>query len=175
MQPVTCPVLRTITLADLVEKREGSAAMCGITGFVDFKPAAEAALLVRAQAMADTLLHRGPDAGAAWADPNAGFAIGHRRLSIIELSVAGAQPMISQSGRFVISYNGEVYNAAEIRPELEAKGYAFRGHSDTEVILEACAEWGVQQTAHRLIGMFAFALWDRKGTPTLAGPRPAGY
>lgn len=136
--------------------------MCGITGFVDFKPAAETALLGRARAMADTLVHRGPDAGACWADPNAGFATGHRRLTIVDLSQAGAQPMISQSGRFVISYNGEVYNAADIRPELEAKGYVFRGHSDTEVLLEACAEWGVRATVPRLIGMFAFALWDRQ-------------
>jgi asparagine synthase (glutamine-hydrolysing) len=136
--------------------------MCGITGFVDFQPAAEGALLARAHAMANTLLHRGPDAGAAWADPNAGFATGHRRLSIVDLSEAGAQPMVSQSGRFVISYNGEVYNAADIRPELEAKGYVFRGHSDTEVIVEACAEWGVHATMRRLIGMFALALWDRQ-------------
>ena len=136
--------------------------MCGITGFVDFRPAAEQALLGRATMMADTLRYRGPDAAASWADPAAGFATGHRRLSIVELSEAGAQPMISQSGRFVISYNGEVYNAAEIRPELEAKGYVFRGHSDTEVILEACAEWGVETTVRRLIGMFAFALWDRQ-------------
>ena len=136
--------------------------MCGIAGFVDFKQATETALLHRASAMADTLLHRGPDAGVCWADPNAGFATGHRRLSIVELSEAGAQPMVSQSGRFVISYNGEVYNAAEIRPELEAKGYVFRGHSDTEVILEASAEWGVHATVRRLIGMFAFALWDRR-------------
>ena len=136
--------------------------MCGITGFVDFKPAGEVALLARATAMADTLRHRGPDAGASWADPNAGFATGHRRLSIVDLSEAGAQPMVSQSARFVISYNGEVYNAAEIRPELQAKGYVFRGRSDTEVILEACAEWGVHATVHRMIGMFAFALWDRQ-------------
>jgi asparagine synthase (glutamine-hydrolysing) len=136
--------------------------MCGITGFVDFKPAAEATLRARATAMADTLRHRGPDAGASWADPSAGFATGHRRLSIVDLSEAGAQPMVSQSKQFVISYNGEVYNAAEIRPELQAKGYMFRGYSDTEVILEACAEWGVRATVHRLIGMFAFALWDRQ-------------
>ncbi len=136
--------------------------MCGITGFVNFEPASEQALLAQATAMADTLVHRGPDAGASWADPSAGFATGHRRLSIVELSAAGAQPMVSQSGRFVISYNGEAYNADEIRPELEAKGYVFRGHSDTEVILEGCAEWGVQATVRRLIGMFAFALWDRQ-------------
>src|SRR6185437_13693936 len=132
--------------------------MCGITGFVNFKEGPKGVLLARARAMADTLLHRGPDAGAAWADPNAGFATGHRRLSIVDLSEAGAQPMVSQSGRFVISYNGEVYNASEIRPELEAKGYVFRGHSDTEVILEACAQWGVHKVVPRLIGMFAFAL-----------------
>lgn len=136
--------------------------MCGIAGFVDFKPTDEGTLVRRANAMAETLLHRGPDAGACWADPNAGFATGHRRLSIVDLSEAGAQPMVSQSGRFVISYNGEVYNAADIRPELEAKGYLFRGHSDTEVILEGCAEWGVHATVRRLIGMFAFALWDRQ-------------
>jgi asparagine synthase (glutamine-hydrolysing) len=136
--------------------------MCGIAGFVDFKPAGEAALRRQAHAMADTLRHRGPDAGAAWVDPEAGFATGHRRLSIVDLSPAGAQPMVSQSGRLVISYNGEVYNAAELRPELEARGYVFRGHSDTEVILEGCAEWGVEATVRRLIGMFAFALWDRQ-------------
>ena len=136
--------------------------MCGIAGFVDLRPAGEAALRRQAQAMAETLRHRGPDAGACWTDPEAGFATGHRRLSILDLSPAGAQPMVSQSGRFVISYNGEVYNAAELRPELEAKGHLFRGHSDTEVILEGCAEWGVETAVHRLIGMFAFALWDRQ-------------
>jgi asparagine synthase (glutamine-hydrolysing) len=146
----------------LLAGSRGWAAMCGITGFVDFKPAAKAALLARAIAMADTLRHRGPDAGASWADPDAGFATGHRRLSIVDLSEAGNQPMVSQSARFVISYNGEVYNSAEIRPELQAKGYVFRGHSDTEVILEACAESGVHATVRRLIGMFAFALWDRQ-------------
>ncbi len=136
--------------------------MCGIAGFVDYKPAAESALKGRARAMADTLLHRGPDAGGCWADPEAGFATGHRRLSIVDLSEAGAQPMLSHSGRFVISYNGEVYNAAEIRKELEAKGHAFHGHSDTEVIIEGCAEWGIEATVRRLIGMFAIALWDRQ-------------
>ena len=136
--------------------------MCGIAGFADFKPAAEGRLLSLARNMTDTIVHRGPDAGGVWADAEAGYATGSRRLKIVDLTEAGAQPMVSQSGRFVLSYNGEVYNAADIRPELEAKGYRFRGHSDTEVILEACEEWGVQATAKRLIGMFAFALWDRK-------------
>lgn len=112
--------------------------------------------------MADCMAYRGPDASGYWTDPEAGFATGHRRLSIVDLSEAGAQPMVSRSGRFVISYNGEVYNAGEIRPELIDKGYAFRGHSDTEVILEACEEWGVEATVRRLIGMFAFAAWDRR-------------
>ena len=136
--------------------------MCGITGFVDFQPAVEGALLSRARAMADTLSYRGPDASGYWADAEAGFATGHRRLSIVDLSEAGAQPMLSHSGRFVISYNGEVYNAAEIRAELEAKGHSFRGHSDTEVIIEGCAEWGIEPTVRRLIGMFAMAVWDRE-------------
>jgi asparagine synthase (glutamine-hydrolysing) len=115
-----------------------------------------------AKRMTDAMLHRGPDAGDVWCDVQAGLALGHRRLSIIDLSPAGAQPMVSSCGRFVISFNGEVYNFAEIRPELEALGRKFRGHSDTEVIVEACAEWGVEVTTKRLIGMFAMALWDRR-------------
>ena len=107
------------------------------------------------------LRHRGPDAGGVWTDAEAGVAIGHRRLSIIDLSPAGAQPMTSASGRYVLSYNGEIYNAPELRAELESRGAGFRGHSDTEVLLEACAAWGVERAAKRLIGMFAFALWDR--------------
>ena len=112
--------------------------------------------------MTDTLVHRGPDAGDIWLDPEAGLALGHRRLSIIDLSPAGAQPMVSSCGRFVVSYNGEVYNADELRPELEAAGRRFRGHSDTEVIVEGAAVWGVEATVKRLIGMFAMALWDRR-------------
>src|SRR5687767_3272831 len=107
--------------------------MCGIAGFVTFRPGSEDALLSQARAMADCLAYRGPDAGGAWADPGAGFATGHRRLSIVDLSEAGAQPMLSNSGRYAISYNGEIFNAAEIREELVSKGYNFRGHSDTEV------------------------------------------
>jgi asparagine synthase (glutamine-hydrolysing) len=112
--------------------------------------------------MTETLRHRGPDEGAVFADPLAGFALGHRRLSIIELSPAGAQPMMSSCGRFVISYNGEIYNAVELRRELEAAGRRFRGHCDTEVIVEGAAVWGVEATIRHLIGMFAVALWDRR-------------
>ncbi len=111
--------------------------------------------------MAEIMRHRGPDAGDAWCDGGAGLALAHRRLAIIELSPAGAQPMVSSCGRFVISYNGEAYNFAELRSELEAAGRRFRGHCDTEVIVEGAGVWGVEATVKRLIGMFAIALWDR--------------
>ena len=113
------------------------------------------------EAMTATLFHRGPDDGDTWRDEDARLALGHRRLSIIDLSQAGRQPMISANGRLAIVYNGEVYNFAELRTELMRQGCGFRGHSDTEVILEACALWGIERTVPRLIGMFAFALWDR--------------
>ena len=112
--------------------------------------------------MTETLLHRGPDAGELWLDRDALLVLGHRRLSIVDLSAAGAQPMVSSCGRFVISYNGEVYNADEIKPELEAAGRRFRGHCDTEIIVEGAAQWGVEAIVKRLIGMFAMALWDRR-------------
>jgi asparagine synthase (glutamine-hydrolysing) len=111
--------------------------------------------------MADALHHRGPDDSGVWVDDSAGLALGFRRLSIIDLSSLGHQPMVSRSGRTVIIYNGEVYNHRELRAELEAAGTEFRSESDTEVILEACEKWGVDATATRLIGMFAFAVWDR--------------
>ena len=137
--------------------------MCGIAGLWERRGrTAPDALAAVAKAMTDALVHRGPDAGDVWLDPEAGLALGHRRLSIIDLSPAGAQPMVSSCGRFVISYNGEVYNADELRPELEAAGRRFRGHSDTEVIVEGAAVWGVEATVKRLIGMFAMALWDRR-------------
>jgi asparagine synthase (glutamine-hydrolysing) len=137
--------------------------MCGIAGIWDRSwKSSPTAVTAVAEAMADTLRHRGPDEGAVFADASAWLALGHRRLSIVELSQAGAQPMISSCGRFVISYNGEVYNAAELRPELEAAGRRFRGHCDTEVIVEGAAVWGVEATVRRLIGMFAIALWDTR-------------
>jgi asparagine synthase (glutamine-hydrolysing) len=137
--------------------------MCGIAGFLDLDHrCGTQELEALASAMAATLAHRGPDASGIFADAEAGIAFGHTRLSIIDLSPAGAQPMISSCGRCIITYNGEIYNASELRLELEAKGRRFRGHSDTEVIVEACAEWGVRASVERLIGMFAFALWDRR-------------
>jgi asparagine synthase (glutamine-hydrolysing) len=137
--------------------------MCGIAGFVDFRRASsEVELRAAARAMARAIGHRGPDGEGAWADAGAGVALGHRRLSIVDLSPAGAQPMASRAGRFVISYNGEIYNASELRSILEAKGQTFRGHSDTEVIVEGCAAWGVEGCVTRLNGMFAMAIWDRE-------------
>ena len=137
-------------------------AMCGISGIWEQRArSAPEALVNAAKRMTDVLRHRGPDAGDVWYDAAAGLALGHRRLSIIDLSPAGAQPMESSCGRFVISFNGEAYNFGELRPELEAAGRRFRGQSDTEVIVEGAAQWGVAATIRRLIGMFALALWDR--------------
>jgi asparagine synthase (glutamine-hydrolysing) len=137
--------------------------MCGIAGLWDRKGrTAPDELAAIVGAMTESIRHRGPDAGDCWTDAAGGVALGHRRLSIVDLSSAGAQPMVSSCGQFIISYNGEVYNADELRPELEAAGRRFRGHSDTEVIVEGIAEWGLERTVNRLIGMFAMAIWDRR-------------
>jgi len=137
--------------------------MCGIAGFLELerRPGTHE-LEAIAGAMAAKLAHRGPDARGIFVDADAGIGFGHTRLSIIDLSPAGAQPMTSSCGRYVITYNGEIYSSDELKPELEALGHRFRGHSDTEVIIEAIAEWGLRATVERLIGMFAFAVWDRK-------------
>ncbi|MDI6774384.1 MAG: asparagine synthase (glutamine-hydrolyzing) [Verrucomicrobiota bacterium] len=137
--------------------------MCGITGFIDPSGSLARDAIERAVSrMADTLRHRGPDDVGCWADPGCGLALGHRRLSVIDLSPEGHQPMASESGRYVIVYNGEVYNFQELRRELEPLGHRFRGHSDTEVILAAIEQWGVAAAARRFLGMFAFALWDAR-------------
>ena len=104
--------------------------------------------------------HRGPDDAGAWADAQAGIALGHRRLSIVDLSAAGHQPMHSASGRFVMAFNGEIYNHLELRAELEGMGIAWRGHSDTETLLAGFEAWGVEATLKKTVGMFAIALWD---------------
>lgn len=135
--------------------------MCGIAGYIDLAAATpDDVLNAHARAMAAAMVHRGPDDQGTWTDATAGVALAQARLSVIDLSAAGHQPMASASGRYVIVYNGEVYNAEELRRDLD--GIAWRGHSDTEVILEGCAQWGVAATVERLIGMFAFALWDRE-------------
>ena len=137
--------------------------MCGIAGY--WSPKAEDSeerMTALAEAMASAIRHRGPDAGGTWYAAEAGVAFGHRRLSIIDLSIAGAQPMTSHCERYVICYNGEIYNFPDLRRELEDVGHSFRGHSDTEVLLAALAEWGMEKTLKRANGMFAFALWDRK-------------
>jgi len=112
--------------------------------------------------MAGTLAHRGPDGEGVWLDEGAGIALGHRRLAIIDLSPAAQQPMTASDGRYVLSFNGEIYNFRELRRELEAAGIRFRSQSDTEVLLESCARWGVAAATKRFNGIFAFALWDRE-------------
>ena len=137
--------------------------MCGLTGFLDLARTTPADVLADlARRMGSVIEHRGPDDAQIWVDAEAGAALSFRRLAIVDLTEAGRQPMVSANGRFVMIYNGEVYNAEELRPALAASGIAFRGHSDTEVILESCAAIGVAATVPKLIGMFAFALWDRQ-------------
>lgn len=136
--------------------------MCGITGLIDFSRRSPPDELSRiATRMSQSLAHRGPDDFGVWQDAGCGITLGHQRLAILDLSEHGHQPMISANGRFVLSYNGEIYNHAELRETLKSPGHRFRGHSDTEVLLESIAQWGVAETLTRIIGMFAFAVWDR--------------
>ncbi|HEB71304.1 MAG TPA: asparagine synthetase B, partial [Nitrospirae bacterium] len=139
--------------------------MCGIAGFIDATcniPSDEMA--GRARKMARAIKYRGPDDEGVWVDETAGVAFGHRRLSILDLSDKGRQPMISANGRYVIAYNGEIYNHISIRKALDKDHYGirWRGHSDTEALLEAIDKWGMEKTLNEINGMFSFALWDRK-------------
>ena len=133
--------------------------MCGIVGILASggRRPDDAEVVQR---MLDSIRHRGPDDGGIWADPAAGLLLGSRRLAVQDLSPHGHMPMVSRSGRRVITYNGEIYNAPDLRNELEAAGCVFRGHSDTEVLLAAVEAWGLDATLARIVGMFAFALWD---------------
>src|SRR2546423_10139356 len=134
--------------------------MCGVGGFLVARTAATRnELKARLWRMIATLRHRGPDDEGVWTDGRAGLA--HARLSIIDLSPAGHQPMVSADGAAWITYNGEIYNFAEIRQELEALGYRFRSRSDTEVIANGWQAWG-PKIFSRLRGMFALAIWDRR-------------
>jgi asparagine synthase (glutamine-hydrolysing) len=137
--------------------------MCGIAGFIGAASniaGGDAGAI--AEAMAASIAYRGPDDQGIWIDAETQTALVHRRLSIIDLSAAGHQPMLSANERYVISYNGEVYSFQPIAAELTARGHNFRGHSDTEVILESFAVNGIEATLKRMIGMFAIALWDRR-------------
>ncbi|MGH9358307.1 MAG: asparagine synthase (glutamine-hydrolyzing) [Terriglobia bacterium] len=136
--------------------------MCGITGFLDPELPNSDELTHLVVSMADSLAHRGPDDSGFWVDAPAGIALGFRRLAVVDLTPAGNQPMISRGGRYVIVFNGEIYNFADLRRELEPRGHTFRGHSDTEAMLAAIEEWGVAAAMKKFIGMFAFALWDRR-------------
>ena len=136
--------------------------MCGIAGFITSNTLSKTKLTEIAESMSRQIRHRGPDGEGIWADAEAGISLAHRRLAIVDLSPAGAQPMTSSSGDIVIVYNGEIYNAEDIRKELQPNNIPWRGTSDTEVIVEAINQWGLQKTVKKLIGMFAFAVWDRK-------------
>ncbi|MEO6388425.1 MAG: asparagine synthase (glutamine-hydrolyzing) [Croceibacterium sp.] len=135
--------------------------MCGITGYWSAGGKPDENLVRR---MGEAIASRGPDGSGAWVDEQTGIALSHRRLAIIDLSAAGHQPMVSECGRFVLIFNGEIYNHLQLRRELETIGAApeWRGHSDTETMLAAFAKWGIEGALHRFNGMFAFALWDRR-------------
>lgn len=157
--------------------------MCGFTGFLGWGGSTDASdqlkLLGR---MGQAILHRGPDSGGEWLDAERRIGFGYRRLAILDLSSAGHQPMHSHRGRFVISFNGEIYNHLDLRAELETRGEAqgWRGHADTETLLAGFDAWGIEATVQKAIGMFAFAVWDRQlGMLTLGrdrmGEKPLYY
>src|SRR3984957_2994437 len=156
--------------------------MCGIAGLLRPGGGDESHLSVTARHMTDALAYRGPDAAGYWTNAPAGLAFGHRRLSVLDLSQAGSQPMHSDCGRFTVTFNGEIYNHLDLRAELEAAEAApnWRGHSDTETLLYAIRYWGIETALQRISGMFALALWDeRERTLTLArdrfGEKPLFY
>lgn len=137
--------------------------MCGIAGLLDVKLTGLSGQLYHVGSnMAFAIAHRGPDAQGVWTDAQFGVVLAHSRLSVVDLSPAGEQPMVSQNGRLIIAYNGEIYNSQELREHPRLSNHKWRGHSDTEVILESIAIRGLEETVAELNGMFAFALWDRK-------------
>lgn len=139
--------------------------MCGLAGYLgvgDWSVSERAS--INLQRMADTIVTRGPDDAGVWLDRDSGVGLAHRRLSIVDLSSAGHQPMACHTGRFIIAFNGEIYNHLDLRRALEATGSApaWRGHSDTETLLAGFVVWGIRATVERCIGMFAFAFWDKQ-------------
>lgn len=137
--------------------------MCGVTGLWRWTNFGES-IGLSVTRMADALRHRGPDNGGIWVDADAGLAFGHRRLAIVDLSAAGHQPMLSSDERYVLAYNGEIYNHAALRREIDDAGPSvkWRGHSDTETLLEGIRLWGLEAVLEKSVGMFAVALWDRR-------------
>ena len=134
--------------------------MCGIAGLINYHSSIKVQDTLAA--MAETLQHRGPDSDGIWSDEAIGVGLAHTRLAIIDVSATGSQPMASKSGRYIIVFNGEIYNHRTIRRELEAQGERqWIGHSDTETLVAAIEQWGCEETLKKLVGMFAFALWDR--------------
>jgi len=146
--------------------------MCGFAGLLSASTRSVEQLTAAVERMSATIEHRGPDDSGVWTEPEAGVALAFRRLAIVDLSAHGHQPMQSPSRRFTIAFNGEVYNHDELRRELRALGFTFRGHSDTEVLLAAFEAWGIPAALERFLGMFAMAVWDaRTRTVTLARDR----
>jgi asparagine synthase (glutamine-hydrolysing) len=132
--------------------------MCGIAGLASNRPLPEIGCQV--QQMTDVLRHRGPDGDAVWVDARGTVALGHRRLAVVDPGARSDQPMLSPDGRIAVTFNGELYNYREVRCELVDRGHSFTTASDTEVLVLAIAEWGVEGALGRLEGMFAFAAWD---------------
>src|SRR5262249_16388381 len=136
---------------------------CGIAGFLDPDLIGRGEEIARrARAMGAAIAYRGPDGDGIWTEESAGLALSHRRLAIVELSEAAAQPMVSFDGRWVICYNGEIYNDMDLRRLPGLSGIAWRGHSDTETIVESIARRGIEVTLDDINGQFAVALWDRR-------------
>ncbi len=139
--------------------------MCGVAGFlIDSKSSSSVNFDLITKKMTDSIKHRGPNDSGCWNNPSEGIALGHRRLSILDLSDAGHQPMESSNGRYVIAFNGEIYNHLQIRSDIEKNNgnISWRGHSDTETILSAFETFGIQESLEKFVGMFAFSLWDKK-------------
>jgi asparagine synthase (glutamine-hydrolysing) len=137
--------------------------MCGIAGLIDLRRRGDGDRLARdGRRMAAAIAHRGPDGEGVWVDDAAGLVLAHRRLAVVDLSPAGAQPMVSADGRYVLAYNGEIYGFEALRHHPALAGVRWRGHSDTEVILESVAHRGLEATLDAIDGMFALALWDRR-------------
>jgi len=146
--------------------------MCGIAGCLNRRPWSEEALQEMAWGMSSALSHRGPDDAGTWVDVPAHVALGHRRLTIVDLTARGRQPFVSRCGRFVLCYNGELYNHRSIRTTLAEAGVNFRSTSDTEVLVESISMWGVEETVNQSNGMFAFAVWDRGSSSRSVDDQP---